>query len=69
MVAKGQGVGGGMEREIGVSRCELLYIEWTNNKVLLHSTENYIQYPMIKEKNILKKNVYMCVCVCIYMYN
>ena len=28
------------------SRCKLLYIEWIN-KVLLYSTENYIQYPMI----------------------
>ena len=41
------GVGGRMEWEVGVSRCELLYIEWINNKVLLHSTENYIQYPVI----------------------
>ena len=47
VVDKGQGVGGGMEWEVGVSRCKLLYIEWTNNKVLLYSTENYIQYPMI----------------------
>ena len=46
MVAKGEGVRGGMEWGIGVSRCELLYIEWIN-KVLLYSTENYIQYPMI----------------------
>ena len=31
------------------------------NKVLLYSTENYIQYPMANhmEKNI-KKNVYIC---------
>ena len=28
-------------------RCKLLYIEWINNKVLLYSTGNYIQYPMI----------------------
>ena len=46
MVAKGEGVGGVMEWEFGVSRCKLLYIEWIN-KVLLYSTENYIQYPMI----------------------
>ena len=47
VVAKGEGVGGGMECEAGVSRCKLLYIEWINNKVLLYSTGNYIQCPMI----------------------
>ena len=47
MVAKGEGVGGGMDWDVGVSRCKLLYTEWINNKVLLYSTENYIQYPMI----------------------
>ena len=39
-----------MEWEVGVSRCKLLYKEWTNNKVLLYSAENYIQYPMINHK-------------------
>ena len=41
---------GGWERDgVGgwVSRCKLLYIEWINNKILLYSTENYIQYAMI----------------------
>ena len=38
---------GGMEWEVGISRCKLLYVKWINNKVLLYSTENYIQYPMI----------------------
>ena len=47
VVAKGEGVGGGMEWEVRVSRCKLLYTEWINNTVLLYSTENYIQYPMI----------------------
>ena len=36
-----------MEREVGVSRSKLLCIEQVNNKVLLYSTGNYIQYPMI----------------------
>ena len=51
-----------MESEIGVSIHLLLLMEWINNKVLLYSTENYIQYPVIshKEKNFFK---------CIYMYN
>ena len=46
MVAKGEGVGGEMEWEVGMSRCKLSYIEWIDNKVLLYSTENHIQYPM-----------------------
>ena len=44
---QGRGAGGGMDWEAGVSRCKLLYIRWINNKFLLYSTENYIQYPMI----------------------
>ena len=43
-----------MECEVGVSRWKLLYTEWISNKILLYSTENYIQYPMINHngKNI-----------------
>ena len=37
----------GMDWEFGISRYKLLYREWINNKVLLYSTRNYIQYPMI----------------------
>ena len=47
VVAKGEGGGGEMDWEFGISRCKLLYIEWIN-KVLLYSTGNYIQYPVIK---------------------
>ena len=50
-VAKGEWGGRGMDWEFGVSRCKLLHLEWINNKVLLYSTGNYIQYP-IMEKNI-----------------
>ena len=65
MVAKGEGNGRGMQWEVGVSIRKLLYIEWINNKVLLYSTENYIQYPMINHngKEYLKKNVYICIYV------
>ena len=53
---------GGIEWEFGVSRCKLLYIEWINNKVLLYSTGNYVQYPVInhRERN-MKRNVCMCI--------
>jgi len=37
VVAKGRrGRGEGMDWEFGIRRCKLLYIEWINNKVLLH---------------------------------
>ena len=47
------------------------YIEWINNKVLLYSTENYIQYPMINhsgKRTFLKECTYMYVCMYIYIY-
>ena len=43
----GGGGRGGLDWEFGTSRCKLLYIERVNNKVLLYSTGNYIQYLMI----------------------
>ena len=66
VVANGeQGWGGGKEWEFGVSRCKLSYIEWINNKALLYSTGNYIQYPVINHngKEYEKEYIY------IYMYN
>ena len=47
MVAKGEWSGKGMEWEVEVSRCKLLYIEWINNKLLLYSREKYIKCPAI----------------------
>ena len=57
---RGRGSGGGMDWEFGVSRCKLLYIEWINNKVLLYSTGNYIQYPVINHngKEYEKEYIY-----------
>ena len=53
-----------MDWEFGISRCKLLHREW-KNKVLLCSTGNYIQYPVINHdgKEYEKMSVY------IYMYN
>ena len=47
----------GVHREFGVGRCKLLHLEWINNKVLLYSTGNYVQYPVINHngKGYLKK--------------
>ena len=35
------------DREFGISRCKLLYTGWINNKALLYSTGNCIQYAVI----------------------
>ena len=66
MVAKGERVGREMDMGVVVSRCKFLYTEWKNNKVLLNSTNNYIQYPItnIMEKNILKECIYIYIYIC-----
>ena len=57
------GVGGGIYWEFGTSRYKLLYIEWIKDKVLLYSTGNYIQYPVINQngKEYEKECVYICI--------
>ena len=63
MVASGEGVGRWVDWEFGISRYKLVYIEWINNRVLLYSTGNYIQYPIIKHngkgKQISEDNLKM----------
>ena len=62
MVAKGdEGCGGGMEWEFGISRCKLLYTEKINNKVLLYSIGNYIQYPVITHDEKEGIHIYICI--------
>ena len=63
VIDKAKGVGGGMDWEFGISRCKLVYTEWINNKVLLYSKENYIQYPMVNHygKEYLKRRKYIYV--------
>ena len=50
-----------MDWELVVSRCKLLYMEWINNRVLLYSTENYIQYLVINHngKKYEKEYIYV----------
>ena len=50
-----------MDWESGVSRCKLLYIGWINNKVLLYSTGNCIQYPVINYNRKEYEKEYMYV--------
>ena len=62
-VCQGGGGAGGIDWEVGASRCKLLYTGWINNKILLCSTGNYIQYPVISHngkecwKRIFKNNI------------
>ena len=45
--------------------CKLLYIEWISNKVLLHSTGHYVQYPVINHngKEYEKECIYIYICI------
>ena len=58
-------------KEFGISRCKLLYVEWINSKVLLYSTGNYIQYPLINhnekqcEKEYIPTYLYTHTYICI----
>ena len=65
MIAKVEDGWGGKDWEFRISRCKLLYIGWINSKVLLYSTGNYIQYPVINHiknmKKNMKKNAYICI--------
>ena len=63
VVAKGESGGDGMEWEVRVSKWKLLHMEWINNKVLLYSTESYIQYPVINHNG--KEYIYIH-CTCMY---
>ena len=50
-----------MEGEFGVSRCKLLHIGQINNKLLLYSTGDYSQYPLINHngKEYEKEYIYI----------
>ena len=62
VVAKGEQDEGGVVWKSETGRCKLstLYVRWINNKGLLYSTGNYIQYALINhngkeyEKNMYK---------------
>ena len=57
-----------MDWEFGVGRCKLLHLERINNKFLIYSTENYIQYPVINHNGKeYKKNemIFIVVLICI----
>ena len=50
---------GGKDWKFEIIRYKLLYISWTNNKVLLYGTGNYIQYLIMNHNgNNMKNNMY-----------
>ena len=55
-----------LDWEFGVSRCRLLFTEWINNKILLCSIGNYIQYPVINHngKEYKKECTYITESLC-----
>ena len=52
--------------KFGVSRCKL-HIEWINNKVILHSTGNYIQCSEMEEN--VKNKVHMHTTESLFLYS
>ena len=54
---------GGINWEFGINRYTLLYIKQIDNKDLLYSTGNYIQYLVITYNGKESEKE------CIYMYN
>ena len=46
VVAKGDHGGGGLDWEFGISRGQVLYIDWVSNTARLYSTGNNIQYSI-----------------------
>ena len=44
-----------MDWEFKTSRYKLLFIEWISNKVLMYSTGNSIQYPVVNHNGNKEK--------------
>ena len=63
MVSKGEGMG---KNGLGVwdSQMQTITHRMGNNKVLLGSTENYIQYPVINHNG--KECIYIYIYVCVH---
>ena len=49
-----------MAWEFGISRCKLLHIERGNNRVLLCSIGNYIQYPVLTHNGKVYEKIHIC---------
>ena len=62
------GVGRKLDWELGISRCKLVYREWINHKVLLYSSGNHIQYPVINHNGKEQENIYIYIYIYTYIY-
>ena len=60
--------GVGWTGSLGIVICKLLCLEWISNEILLCSTGNYIQSLEMDGKYYKKRNVYIYMCVYVYMY-
>ena len=47
MVTKGETLGGGIQREVGIDMYTLLYVEWMSNNDLLYSTGKCTQWSVV----------------------
>ena len=52
-----------MDWEFGVGRGKLLHLEQINNKVLMYSTGNYTQYPVINRNGKEYEKMYIYTCI------
>ena len=66
VVAKAEVGSGGKDWEFGIRRCKLLYIEWINNKILLYSAWNYVQYPVINQNGKEYEKEHICIHISIF---
>ena len=57
-----------MDWEFGMSRCKLVSIGCINNKVLLYSPGNFIQYPVINH-NGKNTKIYLPTYLPTYLFN
>ena len=59
---------GGKDWELAISRCKPSYIGWINNKILLYSTGDYNQYPVINHNGKeYEKRIYIYIYIYIYI--
>ena len=61
-LSRGRRLGEGWIWSLGLADANL-YIGWINNKVLLNSIGNYIQYPVVNHqgKEYEKEQIYICI--------
>ena len=63
VVAMGREGVEGKDWEFGINKCKLVHTGWINNKVLLYSTGNYIQFSGINHNG--KEYFFKCMYVCV----